>query len=417
MRTSRIDLLRAKLYWLVIEKIKSINILYQLFTSVRAWKIKNAYCKTVHYYGKLQSQESHMNLLLARRLQRAKKPLDPKKKLQILYVGTDYLQDSSGILQALSTLGKLTFFTREGGEYGQYLSRAIHHKYSPSSDSVPDLKKLNAERLLAIVDELSRNDKTPDIIIGQMWAGWLEGCALGEIRRKFGSIIVNICMDDRQSYWGGHKLRGTTGTYGLIPYIDIAATSAPECVEWYLKEKCPAFFFPLASDPKIFHPMLDLPKKYDVSFVGGCYGIRKELVNHLIAGGIQVEAWGSGWSNGRLSTEDVPRLFAQSKIILGVGTISHCKDFYALKMRDFDGPMSGTLYLTHDNPDLKRVYNVGEEIAVYSSFNDCLQKIRYFLQHDLKREKVAKAGLERAQKDHTWEKRFHHLIETIRSCT
>ena len=56
-------------------------------------------------------------------------------------------------------------------------------------------------------------------------------------------------------------------------------------MDWYLKEGCPALFFPEASDPEIYRPMPELPKIHDGCFVGGCYGIRREIVAHYLEGG------------------------------------------------------------------------------------------------------------------------------------
>ena len=72
--------------------------------------------------------------------------------------------------------------------------------------------------------------------------------------------------------------------------------------------------------------------------------------------------------------------------MLGVGTIGHCRDFYALKLRDFDAPMAGSLYLTHDNPDLRSLFEVGRELATYRDATDCVEKVRHYLARDAERE-------------------------------
>jgi spore maturation protein CgeB len=228
-------------------------------------------------------------------------------------------------------------------------------------------------------------------------------------------LIVNIAMDDRHQYWGCKVNGKWGGTYGLIPHIDLALTAAPECVDWYLKEACPAIFFPEASDPEIFHPMPALAKIHDISFVGRRYGIREKIVFALRSAGIQVSAYGDGWENGFLKIEKVPRLFAQSRIILGIGTIGHCADFYALKMRDFDGPMSGSCYVTHDNADLRQLYDVGKEIVTYRTLDECVEKVSFYLKHETECEKIAQAGRRRAMIEHTWDKRFDDMVNLFRS--
>ncbi|MBI3351104.1 MAG: glycosyltransferase family 1 protein [Nitrospirae bacterium] len=250
-------------------------------------------------------------------------------------------------------------------------------------------------------------------MFAQTWAGYIDPRIFSEIRNTYGTIIINIAMDDRHQYWG-KKVNGEWwGTYGLIPHIDLALTAAPECTDWYLKEGCPAIFFPEASDPDIFHPMANLPKIHEVSFVGARYGIREKVILALRKAGIHVTAYGSGWENGRLENKEVPILFAQSKIVLGVGSIGYCEDFFALKIRDFDGPMSGSFYLTDDNPDLYSLYDVGKEIMTYRGVKNCVDRVLYYFKNEKQRETIAFAGYNRARQHHTWQIRFEELIKFL----
>jgi hypothetical protein len=320
---------------------------------------------------------------------------------RVLFVGTDEQQDRSGILQALERLTELTLFTRADGGYG-------HNDPRPAAVR----RRANGERLDAIVDELASRDATPHLILAQTWATLMDPAALDRARRR-GCLVANISMDDRHQFRGRREAGCWSGTLGLAGHIDLALTAARECVEWYQKEGCPALYFPEASDPEIFHPMPGLPKIHQVSFVGVRYGIREEIVGALRRAGIRVSAYGSGWEAGRIPTEDVSRLFAQSKIVLGVGTIGHCRDFYALKLRDFDGPMSGSLYVTHDNTDLHELFAPGKEIVLYRDVADCVAKVRDLLSQDRAREAIAAAGRARAVRDHTWQGRFSHLFELL----
>ena len=382
---------------------KQIGWVRTLNGQYKSAKLRQEYARTISYYrGRRQPKTDLLAALVGR--VRATAPLFAQGgSPRLFFLGTDELQDRSGIIQALDRLAELTYFTRSDGSYGQNF---------PGSDE--ERRGTNSDRLLALVRELAATGRTPTILLAQTWAGYVDPKVLGKIRDEYGTLIINIGFDDRHQYWG-HKVNGEWwGTYGLIPYLDLSLTAAPECVEWYQKEGCPASFFPEASDPDIFHPMPELPKLHDVCFVGSRYGIREKIVTGLRKSGVQVAAYGAGWEGGRLDTQDVPRLFAQSKIVLGVGTIGYCEDFYALKMRDFDGPMSGSCYVTHDNPDLRLVYEVGEEVVTYRSLGDCVEKVRWYLSHEDERERIAQAGRERALTDHTWEKRFKELFDVLR---
>jgi len=357
--------------------------------------LKARYWVICQYYNYARSRKS------LRRL-----PSLKVSQLNILFIGTDIQQDTSGLLQALKSKGTVTVFTKEDGSYGPI-----------PSNSLTSLNAYNAntKRLLEIISQMEDLGEPPHLIIGQMWGVVFDAAILDDVRQRNGTVVMNIAMDDRHTYWGDMRSRRWMGTYGLIPYIDIALTTAPECLEWYLKEGCPAIFFPEASDPSIFFPMPELPKIYDVSFVGARYGIREKIVKALRRAGIFVSAFGNEWEGGRLPTEDVPRLFAQSKIILGIGTIGHCADFYALKLRDFDAPMSGSFYLTNDNPDLRGLYKVGQEIETYTDIADCVEKVKFYLMHDKERECIAAAGRQRALRDHTWLHRFSDLFSKLRA--
>lgn len=325
------------------------------------------------------------------------------RKQKVLFIGTDLEQDRSGIIQGLSNIADVTLFEMVDGHYGQ--------RYPKSANEIEAVRQHNGKRLMGYIKQSGQ--ETPfDIIIGQMWGFCMPWWALAEARER-GAAVVNIAMDDRHVFVGC-KLADNTygGTLGLVPYLSLACTDAPECVKWYEAEGCKAIYFPEASDPEIFHPFTG-PKLYDACFVGANYGIRAKLVQAMERSGIRLAVYGNGWANGRISTNEAAMLFARSRIVLGCGTIGYCEDFPALKLRDFDGPMSGSLYLTYDNPDLHPLFRIGEEIATYDSIPKAVATARYFLNHPEKMEKMATAARQHAVASHTWEQRFHFLLSQL----
>jgi len=325
-----------------------------------------------------------------------------KGQIKILYVGTDQDQDTGGFLQTLETFGEVTLFEKEDGSYGHYF-------YGKGKDAEKQREE-NGRRLVDMATSI-KADRGLTLVLGQMWGRTMPWKALKMIQ-KMGVCTANICMDDRHSfqtcaYKGDHM-----GALGLIEGLDLALTTTPEACLWYAVEGCPAVFWPEASTPEIFRPM-HVAKKYDVSFVGGSYGIRKKIVQAIRNRGVKVECYGSGWPNGRIPTEDAPGLFASSRIILGVGTIGHCEDFYSLKLRDFDATLSGSMYITHDNPDLYNLYEVGKEIVTYRTPEECADRVVYYLEHPGEMKAIADGGLRRALQDHTLERRIEQLFNIL----
>ena len=96
-----------------------------------------------------------------------------------------------------------------------------------------------------------------------------------------------------------------------------------------------------------------------------------------------------------------------------MGTVAHTSHTYTLKLRDFDAPMSGALYVTHRNPDLLALYREDQEIVCYESTDECAQKLKHYLSNEADRSRIATAGRERARADYTWEARFAELFRRI----
>jgi len=368
------------------------------YASLRAY-----YQRKVREYGIVYNEEKVAGFVKQQlKFRNVKIKTIPKGKLRIFWIGANYAQDSSGIIQGLRKFGEVILFEGRPGKYEQIWPKGSDFKIA---------RKENSRQLIVQIDRALKRGPI-NIVIGQMWPHVMDPQALQTIRNK-GLVVVNIAMDDRHVF-KGRKVNGVlSGTSGLIPAIDLACTTAKECCLWYQVEGCPSIYLPEASDPEFFKRFSG-PKLYDVCFVGANYGIRTEIVKAIEKQGIKVTCFGRGWPNGFIETKKIPKLFAQSRIVLGVGTIGHCRDFYSLKMRDFDGPMSGSLYLTHHNPDLDELFIVGKEIETYTTHEECAAKVRYYIDHPEEADTIGISGRARAEKEHTWEKRFEKVFKSVK---
>jgi spore maturation protein CgeB len=71
------------------------------------------------------------------------------------------------------------------------------------------------------------------------------------------------------------------------------------------------------------------------------------------------------------------------------------------------------LYITTDNPDLRVLYEVGDEIVVYDSVADAVEKITALLKDKQEIVRISRAGRLRAAEQHTWEKRFLRVLRAV----
>jgi spore maturation protein CgeB len=194
---------------------------------------------------------------------------------------------------------------------------------------------------------------------------------------------------------------------------------------------------------------LDVPKIYDVSFVGQPHGNRRKIIEKIRKAGIKVECFGRGWPNGKVSQEEMIKIFCQSKINLNPTKCSGMVDAKSIarifldtrpnqpmrlntpvqwvenakslidrqkneiKGRNFEVPGCGSFLLSGYAQDLEYFYEIGKEIDCYYDDRDLIKKIRYYLDRDQEREAVAKAGYKRTMKDHTYEQRFRTIFEAM----
>jgi hypothetical protein len=293
---------------------------------------------------------------------------------------------------------------------GDYGFRSV----SPRDSALPRDVALVAENDQLLLEQIRRAHATKplDILMGQMWANFISVAALREVQ-ALGIATVNVAMDDRlPEHWATY--RGTRlGSVGLCGGLDLVLTTTKECCLWYAMEGSPALYWPLASTPSVFHESNSGIRDIDVAFIGSRYGVRAQLIGALEDAGIKVHAYGSGWPMGPVAFDKCAEVFGRAKIVLGIGTVGYTDDIYTLKLRDFDGPMSGALYLTHRNPDLLELFTEGEEIACYQTAAECVSQTRRFLADDELRKTIAAAGAARARREHTWRERIAYPLRAL----
>ncbi len=371
-------------------------------------KLKRKYARLATERGVVYSEASAIEQLRARIAGRESvvKPIR-KGQLRIFWIGANWEQDNSGFLVGMSKFGDIICSRNIHGDYGLlYVSKdGLVRIYDP------EVVKSNDICILEQVESALKRGPV-DVLMGQMWANLVSVETLREIQRM-GVVTVNVSMDDRlPENWGSY--RGIRlGSVGLCRGIDLMLTSSSDCCLRYAVEGCPCLFWPPASDPEFFKPYDEDKKEYDVSFVGTRYGLRGRLIRYLKRAGIRVEAFGRGWPNGPVSVDQSAEIFGKSRIILGVGTIAYSEDIFQFKLRDFDATMAGALYITHRNPDLLALFEEGKEIECYLSIDECVRKIRYYLDHPERRMAIAAAAAARARRDHTWEHRLSSAFSAI----
>jgi spore maturation protein CgeB len=249
------------------------------------------------------------------------------------------------------------------------------------------------------------------------------------------TITVGYYFDDTwrieySKFWAKHfKFVTTSDVHGIKRWRD---------------EGCVNFIYsPFACNQEVFRRK-KTPKMYDTTFVGQYHPYRAWYLRRLQSAGLNVKAWGYGWPGGHLDLESMVDVFNQSKInlnlsnneswdlryvisfsrplketvrvvrrTLGAALRADTKMHEMVKARHFEINACGGFQLSYYVEGLERHYRIGEEIALYESIDDIVNKVRYYLKHEDEREFIAQHGYERTLYDHTLERRFANIFDEI----
>ena len=172
--------------------------------------------------------------------------------------------------------------------------------------------------------------------------------------------------------------------------------------------------------------------KYDISFIGGSNSFRRWFVKELAKRDIYVHCFGFGWDNGRVSYQEMEKIFATSKINLNISnsiqfdiryllsnprniisTMRAKKNRSQTKARIFEIPVQGGFELTEYVPSLEDYFNIGKEMVCYKDIDEAELLIKYYLSHEQEREEVKLAGIKKGREEHTFQNRIIKFMEEV----
>lgn len=158
-----------------------------------------------------------------------------------------------------------------------------------------------------------------------------------------------------------------------------------------------------AVDPAL-NRKLDLPKKYDVVFVGSKTPRRRKLLETLEHKGINL------YSPDIWNAEDMNRLFNESRIVINL----HLSDLLNTETRVAEVLGSGSFLLSETLSDLDLVDD-GKHFIGFTpgDTNELAEKIRYYLNHEREMENIARQGYQHIHENHTYATRIQKILNTV----
>lgn len=330
------------------------------------------------------------------------------KKILTVLLKWDYGQESRGL-----SGDKLWFFD----SFEKLCRQVVPFWYDQYLDNLPKLQ----EDLLATVEH-----ERPDLLFFLMFKDQFQFDTLDTLKTLTKTI----------AWFGDDTWRFDGYSSRYAPHFTYALTTDPWSVCKYKQLGVEAILTEWASAPplsSLIGPLQDGENYlHEVSFVGGINKYRKWFIDRLSKQGIAVDCFGAGWPNGRVSFGEMEQIFRRSRINLNISnSVNHDIRFICsgprillhylrspkraeqVKARNFEIPLAGGFQLSNYVPCLERHLEIGKEIAVYTTPEECAQQISYFLGNEEERRHVMEKGHARSIAEHTYEHRLAKILTDI----
>lgn len=202
---------------------------------------------------------------------------------------------------------------------------------------------------------------------------------------------------------------------------DLILTSFPHFVPRFHAMGIASEYFRIGFDTRVLDILGAVERDVPVSFVGGIskhHGKAVPLLEKL-AQETPIQFFGYGAQtlpksspirekhHGEVWGPDMYRALARSRIT--VNRHINVAENNANNMRLYEATGVGTLLITDRKHNLDDLFEVGKEVVAYSSPEECVELINYYVAHPEEAAAIAKAGQQRTLRDHTYRVRMEEL--------
>jgi spore maturation protein CgeB len=207
--------------------------------------------------------------------------------------------------------------------------------------------------------------------------------------------------------------------------FDLLTSALPAFVAHFRRLSIDSEYVGIAFDERVLDDLDgsgEPEESEDVTFVGGLnpalYSTGTRVLERAAAE-LPLAVWGHGGEDlppgsailrryrGEAWGMDMYRVLARSRITLNRhGEIAGGQ---AANMRLFEATGVGTMLVTEAAPNLHDLFEPDREVVAYEGEQDLIEKLRYYLDHEEERRRIAAAGQGRTLREHTYEQRIAEL--------
>ncbi len=154
----------------------------------------------------------------------------------------------------------------------------------------------------------------------------------------------------------------------------------------------------------------------EICTFGNLYYYRQAILETLTQYDLQVWGHRPDWLINRLDNKfkgrpvyevEKCKAIAGAKIVLNT---LHFGEVSGLNCRAFEVAGCGGFQLASYSPAVQEHFVIGEQIEVFRNRAELLEKVDYYLKHQDEARAIARAGMQRAHAEHTYEHRLNQLL-------
>lgn len=206
---------------------------------------------------------------------------------------------------------------------------------------------------------------------------------------------------------------------------DLILSSFPHFVERFRQNGLTSEYFKIGFEPRVLGRLKEQGPHYQSVFVGGLSTEHVDRIRLLekIASSQAFDVWGYGINeldskspvrnihHGNAWALEMYNILYNSKIVLNnhIGMAEN----YANNMRLYEATGVGAFLLTDYKDNLYTLFEPGKEVVAYTSAEECVELINYYLEHEEERKAIARAGQERTLAEYTYYERMKELVDII----
>jgi hypothetical protein len=352
------------------------------------------------------------------------------ERVRFLITDTYYRQFWTGVYARDKSLGRRP--------YGEQLATLLGLTFGTSDFYSWNLRALGheAEDVITNCEPLQRQwarENDPPLLRSREWLSHVMAAQV----KAFGPDVLYV----QDINWpGADAYREIVSTVPLIVgqaayplqprfdygTFDLIFTSLPYYVTLFRRAGLDSCYLPLAFEPRVRERLGSLPKPhYGAVFVGGVSSHHTEGTRLLerLAAAVPLDTWGYGYEklpptsplrsrhHGAAYGLSMYRVLAQSRIVLNRHI--DLAGRFAANMRLYEATGMGACLVTDRRDNLAQLFDPHREVVVYDSVDDCIDKVRYLLEHEAERAEIAAAGQRRTLGEHTYAHRMEEVAYQV----